>query len=118
MFVVQVVVVEGMNVETGALAVPVTSAGALGLPEQLGPSEFALVFRDMMASGSWNPEETGSSFWGRMQSGEACMEELVVKRDSGDMTGDPCCELEALEEALIADGGAAAGRCVPKFVWT
>jgi hypothetical protein len=61
LFVVQVVVVEGMKVETGALAVPVTSAGAPGLPEQLGPREFALVLRDMMASGSWNPEETGSS---------------------------------------------------------
>ena len=26
--------------------------------------------------------------------------------------------MEALEEALIAEGGAAAGRCVPRFVWT
>ena len=32
--------------------------------------------------------------------------------------GDPCWELEAFEDALIAEGGAAAGRCMPRFVWT
>ena len=42
-----------------------------------------------------------------MGSGEACTEELVVRTaSSGDMMGDPGCELEAIEEALIAERGS------------
>lgn len=54
-----------------------------------------------------------------MGSGEAWMEELTVRMaGSGDIIGDPCCELEALEDALMADAGAASGPCAWKSVWT
>lgn len=36
----------------------------------------------------------------------------------GDEIGDPCCELEAPEDALMADAGAASGPCAWKVVWT
>lgn len=51
------------------------------------------------------------------------MEELVVKTAvSGDMMGEPCCELEATEDALMAEAGTPGMvvGCVGgwKAVWT
>jgi hypothetical protein len=52
-------------------------------------------------------------------SGEAWTEELVVRMvASGDMMGEPCCELEAMEEELTAEAGMAMGCCELKFVIT
>lgn len=79
-----------------------------------------LVFGEMMDSGSWKSSEgPWTSSWGRMDSGEAWMEELEVRMvGPGDMIGDPCCELEAPVDALMADAGAASGPCAWKAVWT
>lgn len=45
-----------------------------------------------------------------MGSGEAWIDEFVVKTFvPGDMIGDPCSELEATEEALMAEPGTCAG---------
>lgn len=45
---------------------------------------------------------------GRMGSGDACIDEFLVKTAvSGDMMGEPWRELEATDEELMADTGAA-----------
>lgn len=38
--------------------------------------------------------------------------------DLGDWSRDSCCEMEAPEDALMADVGAASGLCACKSVWT
>lgn len=45
---------------------------------------------------------------------------MVRTAVSGDMMGEPCWELEAIEEALIAEMGAVVGCCGVcwKLVWT
>jgi hypothetical protein len=116
---------------TGAL-VPkdMTSAIALGLqvmlvPKELAPRELVLVFRERIGSGNSKPGGQMSTSWPRPRpnwegSGDAWSEELVVRMAvSGDMMGDPCCELEALEEELMADIGKMVDVAdVGKLVWT
>jgi hypothetical protein len=93
------------------------SAMALGLLTILVPKELALVFRDNIGSGNSKFGGQVSSSRERRGSGDAWIEELVVRTAvSGDMMGEPCCELEAREEELIADVGKAAGLCGWKFV--
>lgn len=84
----------------------------LVLPTQLCPREFALVFRDRMESGSWKFGGHWSSSLDRTGSGDAWIDEFVVRTAvSGDMMGEPCRELEAAEEALMAETGAAEEGC-------
>lgn len=86
----------------------------------LYPREFVLVFRDSTDSGNWKLEGNTSSSLPRMGSGEGCTEEYVVRTAvSGDMSGEPSCEFEAPDEALIADMGMGTGCvCEGKAVWT
>lgn len=96
------------------LAVPRASAMAPGPGLVTGPwaKEVALVFRERIGSGSWKLGGHGSSSLPRIGSGEPWTDELVVRTAvSGDMMGEPCWELEATEEAEIAETGAVAG-CV------
>ena len=80
----------------------------LVLLTQLCPSELALVLRDKIESGSWKMGGNGSSSLCRIGSGEAWTDEFVVSTAvSGDMTGEPSRELEAAEEALMAEMGTA-----------
>jgi hypothetical protein len=54
-------------------------------------------------------------------SGEPCMELLLVIswEVCGDMIGEACCELEATEEALMADSGTVEEGIVGReFVWS
>lgn len=47
------------------------------------------------------------------------MEVATVRMvDLGDWVGDSCCKLEAPEDVLTADVGAASGVCAWKSVWT
>lgn len=47
------------------------------------------------------------------------MEVATVRMvDPGDWAGDSCCKLEAPEDVLTADVGAASGVCAWKSVWT
>lgn len=41
--------------------------------------------------------------------GDPSIEELLVRVVPGDMVGDPCCELEATEDALMAEAGPLKG---------
>ena len=86
----------------------------------LYPREFVLVFLESTDSGSWKLEGKDSSSRPRMGSGEAWTEEYVVRKTvSGDMIGEPCCEFEVPDEALIADMGIGTGcDCDGKDVWT
>jgi hypothetical protein len=62
----------------------------------------------MIDSGSWKFGGHESCSRPRIGSGETWTEELVVRRAvSGDMIGEPCCELEATDEALMAEMGMA-----------
>lgn len=81
-----------------------------------------LDLRETIDSGSSKGGGRYSDSRPRGPSGEPCIEELFVVSCvvSGDMTGDACCELEATEEALMADAGTEfvepiVGR---KEVWT
>lgn len=65
--------------------------------------ELVLVFRERRGSGSSSMEGSrrgdSPSSLPRIGSGEACMELLrVMAAGSGDMTGEPCCGLEATDE--------------------
>lgn len=52
-----------------------------------------------------------------MGSGEACTDEFVVMMAvSGDMTGEPCWELEAIEDTLVAEVGIEFDACVSRLV--
>lgn len=53
-------------------------------------------------------------------SGDGCMELLVVSAlDSGDMIGEICCGLEAMDEFVMAEVGAVATWvCRRLAVWT
>lgn len=84
---------------------------ALGLLlAKLLPSESFLVLRDRIVSGSGKLEGHGSSSLSCMGSGDGWTEELVVRTTvPGDIMGDPCCELEAAEDALMADTGTVEG---------
>lgn len=89
-------------------------------------SEFVLVFLEMIGSmmgsgrGSRDGSRDVSEFLPREGSGEGCMELLVVSTpDSGDMIGDICCGLEAIEEFVMAEVGTfAAWMCRRLAVWT
>ena len=57
-------------------------------------------------------EENWSSSLGRIASGDACKDEFVVKTAvPGDIMGDPCRELEATDEVLIAETGTELDDC-------
>lgn len=78
-------------------------------------NEFVLVFLEMMGSmmgsgsGSRDGSRDASEFLPREGSGDGCMELLVViMPDSGDMIGEICCGLEAMDEFVMAEVGAAA----------
>lgn len=92
------------------LLLGMTSGIVLGVLMKLWPSEVVLVLRDKTDSGSWKLEGQGSSSRPRMGSGDGWTDELVVRTAvSGDMMGDPCSELEATEDALMADSGTLEG---------
>jgi hypothetical protein len=94
------------------LLAPTASDIALGLLVKLCPDEFSLILRNSTDSGSWKLEGKTSSSRPRMGSGEGWAEEFVVRTAvSGDMMGEPCCEFEATDEALMADMGMGTG-CV------
>lgn len=83
-----------------------------GLVIAFGPIELALVLRERRASGNSKLEGHCSSSLPRMISGEAWTEELVVRTAvSGDMMGEPRCELEAMEEELTAEVGIGGSCC-------
>lgn len=72
-------------------------------------SEFVLVLREMMGpgSGSITGRVEVSESLPRIRSGDGCIELLVVSTpDSGDMMGEICCGLEAIEELVMAEEGA------------
>lgn len=72
-----------------------------------------------MESGSWKLGGYDSSSKARAGSGDAWMEELMVRAAvSGDMMGDPFCELDATEEPLTAEAGRDVEACVSRLVWT
>lgn len=85
-------------------------------------SEFVLVFREMMESGrgSIKGRVVTSESLPRIGSGDGCMELFVVRTpDSGDMMGEVCCGLDAMDELVMADVGAAAMlACSRLVVWT
>lgn len=68
-----------------------------------------LVFREMMGSGSGSIEGRVviSEPLPRMGSGEGCMELLVVRTSGpGDMMGEVCCGLDAIDDVVMAEVGA------------
>lgn len=74
-----------------------------------------------MDSGSSKGGRAYSGSRPRGPSGDACRELLFVMSCVvwGDMIGDGCRELEATDEALIADGGMYVEVIeLEKFVWT
>lgn len=72
--------------------------------------EVELVFLEIIASGNWNNGGHESSSLAVRSSGEACIDELLVSvAMSGVMIGDPCRELEATDEPLIAEREPGAG---------
>lgn len=87
---------------------------------------FVLVFLVMMGSmmgsgsGSRDGKREASESLPREGSGDGCMELLLVRApDSGDMIGDICCGLEAMDEFVMAEGGAVATwMCRRLAVWT
>lgn len=89
-------------------------------------SELVLVFLEMMGSmmgsgsGSRDGSRDVSEFLPREGSGDGCIELLVVSApDSGDMMGETCCGLEAMDEFVMAEVGAAATwMCSRLAVWT
>lgn len=85
-------------------------------------SEFVLVLREMMGSGSGSitGRVEASESLPRMASGDACMELLLVSTvGCGDMMGDVNCGLEAIDELVMAEVGAAGiWVCVRLVVWT
>lgn len=86
-------------------------------------NEFVLVLRDIIESGRGSiiGRREDSESLPRMGSGDGCMELLVVSTSgSGDMMGENCCGLEAIDELVMADGGAAVicGCARRLLVWT
>lgn len=73
-------------------------------------NEFVLVLREIMESGRGSiiGRRDDSESLPRMGSGDGCMELLVVRTSgSGDMTGENCRGLDAIDELVMAEGGAA-----------
>jgi hypothetical protein len=71
---------------------------------RLWPSDVELVFLETIDSGNWNNGGHKSSSLAESCSGEACIEEEFVRvASSGVMMGDPCRELDATEEPLMAE---------------
>lgn len=86
-------------------------------------NEFVLVLREMIESGRGSiiGSRDESESLPRIGSGDGCMELLVVRTSgSGDMMGENCCGLEAIDELVIAEGGAVVicGCARRLLVWT
>lgn len=72
---------------------------------------FLEIIGSMMGPGSGSIDGSidTSEFLPREGSGDGCIELLVVTMpDSGDMIGEICCGLEAIDEFVMAEVGAAA----------
>lgn len=80
--------------------------------------ELELVLRETMDSGSWKFGGYCSSSKAREGSGDAWMEELLVRTAvSGDIMGDPLRELEATEDPLTAEVGTEVEAWVSRLAW-
>ena len=83
------------------------------LAAKLCRNEFELVFLDKMDSGSWKLLGHWSSSLAGIGSGDAWIDELVVRiAVSGVMMGDPCRELDEPEEPLRLEGPAVRADCI------
>lgn len=109
------------------LKMPPLGGGSIGIERSLAMlcgNELVLVLREMMGSGSCSIDgraEDASESLPRIGSGEGCMELMVVgTADSGDMVGDLCCGLEAIDEVVMAEVGALEVWvcCRRLAVWT
>lgn len=72
-------------------------------------SEFVLVLREMRGSGSGSidDKEGTSEPLPRTGSGDGCMELFVVRTSGpGDMMGEICWGLDAIDELVMAEVGA------------
>jgi hypothetical protein len=78
------------------------------------PIDVLLVLRESSDSGSWLKGGHWSSSWiGRVR-GDPWTEELLVRVVPGDMVGDPWWELEATDDALMAEAGTRKGFLIVK----